>query len=157
VGEIVMASTPRDGYMRRLIALQACASVLALLQIGCAEHKAPGKAPAAENAPPKAPAPVRVVTRADMHREQGCKFINAKEFDRAIAEFNQAIRHNAGDAMAYYFRGGCYEKKGDYDKAIADFNEAIRLDPLNAQAYNHRGFAYQAKGDKDAAIADYNE
>ncbi|HZR86409.1 MAG TPA: tetratricopeptide repeat protein [Bradyrhizobium sp.] len=77
--------------------------------------------------------------------------------DRAIDDYNEAIRLNPKFANAFGGRGNAYQAKGDYDRAITDYTEAIRLEPKNTRAYNSRGNAYQAKGDYDRAIADYNE
>ena len=51
------------------------------------------------------------------------------DYDRAIADYDEAIRLDPRYAVAYYNRGVAYCDKGDYDRAIADYNEAIRLDP----------------------------
>jgi tetratricopeptide (TPR) repeat protein len=91
---------------------------------------------------------------------RGKAHANKADFDRAIADFNEAIRLNPNDsftAAATYNRGGAYQAKGDLDRAIADFTAAIRLDPAFADAYNNRGNTYQAKGDFDPAIADFTE
>jgi tetratricopeptide (TPR) repeat protein len=95
---------------------------------------------------------------------QGNTDANAGDHDRAIADFNEAIRLDPKSAYSFYSRGLAYGRKGDFDRAIADYNEAIRIDPRNASAFgerslafNNRGNAYRAKGDNDRAIADYNE
>ena len=62
-----------------------------------------------------------------------------KEYDKAIADFNEAIRLDPKLALAFTDRGNAWRAKKEYDKAIADFNEVIRLDPKNAWAYNSRG------------------
>ena len=77
------------------------------------------------------------------------------EFDKAIADYNEAIRLDPKHATTYYNRGLTYGKKGDHDKAIADFTEAIRLNPKDAEAYYSRGCTYGEKGDHDKAITDY--
>jgi Flp pilus assembly protein TadD len=77
--------------------------------------------------------------------------------DRAIADFNEAIRLEPNNAMQLNNRGHAYIKKGDYDRAIADYNEAIRLDPTLARAFNGRGFAYMRKGNNQQAMADYSK
>jgi tetratricopeptide (TPR) repeat protein len=79
------------------------------------------------------------------------------DLDRAIADYNEAIRLDPKFAHAYNNRGNAYRDKGDLDRAIADFNETIRLDPKYVFAYNGRGNAYSEKGDLDRPIADYNE
>jgi tetratricopeptide (TPR) repeat protein len=78
-------------------------------------------------------------------------------YDRAIADFTQAIRIDPDYAKAYYERGVAHLRKTDYDRSIVDFNQVIRLDPDYALAYNDRGLAYDNKGDPDRAIADYNQ
>jgi tetratricopeptide (TPR) repeat protein len=78
-------------------------------------------------------------------------------YDRAIADFTQAIRLDPDNAEGYLERGIAYDSKGDYDRAIADYNQAIRLNPDYYTAYNNRGDAYGGKGDYDRAIADYNQ
>jgi tetratricopeptide (TPR) repeat protein len=57
------------------------------------------------------------------------------DYDRAIADYNQAIQSNPNFANAYDSRGYAYAGRGDYDQAIADCNEAIRLDPNYAAPY----------------------
>jgi len=61
------------------------------------------------------------------------------DFDRAIADFTEAIRINPNDAKAYYGRGKAYRAKGDVDHALADLREEIRINPNDAEAYNFLG------------------
>ena len=77
--------------------------------------------------------------------------------DRAIVDYNEAIRLDPKFAQAYSSRGLAYYQKGDLDRAIADYGEAIRLDPKYAYAYNNRGNAYYHKHDENRAIVDYSE
>jgi tetratricopeptide (TPR) repeat protein len=76
--------------------------------------------------------------------------------DRAIGDFDAAIRLDPKYAVAYSNRGYAYFAKGDNDRAIADYNAAVRLDPKSAVAYNNRGYVYHVRGDNDRAIADYD-
>ena len=68
-------------------------------------------------------------------------------YDRAIADFTQAIRLDPNDTKAYTERGSAYNAKGDNDRAIADFTQALRLNSNDVAAYNNRGNAYYYKGD----------
>jgi tetratricopeptide (TPR) repeat protein len=88
---------------------------------------------------------------------RGLAYASKGNADRAMADYNEAIRLNPNLAMAFNNRGLAYASKGDYDQALVDFNEAIRLDPNLSNAFLNRGFSYSKKGDKDRAIADYNE
>jgi tetratricopeptide (TPR) repeat protein len=82
---------------------------------------------------------------------------DAKAFNQAIADYDEAIRLNPKDAAVYINRGNAWYAKQEYDQAFADYNEAIRLDPKNAIAYRNRGDVWYVKQAYDQAFADYNE
>ncbi len=79
------------------------------------------------------------------------------DYDRAIADCNEAISLDQQNAGAFINRGIAWRNKGDYDRAIPDCNEAIHLDPQYADAFYYRGNLWFNKGDFDRAIGDYNE
>ena len=79
------------------------------------------------------------------------------EYDKAIADFTEAIRLNTKSAEAYCGRGIIYLEKGDLDNAIADISEAIRLDPKFPQGYYNRGNVYVRKDNAEKAIADFTQ
>src|SRR5262249_46900702 len=78
------------------------------------------------------------------------------DYERALADYNQAIKPNAKFAAAYNNRGVAYDKKGEYDRAILDYEQAIKLKP-SAEGYFNRGNAQLGKGHYDHAIDDYNQ
>ncbi|MBF0507239.1 MAG: tetratricopeptide repeat protein [Nitrospirae bacterium] len=88
---------------------------------------------------------------------RGIEWRDKGDYDKAIADYSEAIRRNPQYALAYNNRGIAWRDKGDYDKAIADYSEAILLNPQYVLAYNNRGIAWRDKGDYDKAIADYSE
>jgi tetratricopeptide (TPR) repeat protein len=122
-----------------------------------AEAESKRKADEAEAKRKTAEAEEKLKAEAERQRKEGEAAGKAGDHDRAIANFNEAIRLNPNDAAPYYVRGFAYSRKGDYDRAMADYNEAIRLNPMHAAAFNSRGFIYDKKGDYDRAMADYNE
>jgi tetratricopeptide (TPR) repeat protein len=77
------------------------------------------------------------------------------DYDKAISDYNEAIRLNPNNAKAYKERGWAYSCNNEYDKAISDYTEAIGLDPNDAWAYNNRGEAYESQGKLDMAKADF--
>jgi tetratricopeptide (TPR) repeat protein len=79
------------------------------------------------------------------------------DFERAIADYNEAVRLDPKSARAFTDRGSAYQTNGDLERAITDYDEAIRLDPRSARAFTNRGTAYEAKGNLERAIADYDE
>jgi tetratricopeptide (TPR) repeat protein len=94
---------------------------------------------------------------ATLYNNRGSAWYDKGDYDRAIADYAEAIRLNPKYALAFNNRGNAWAAKGDYDRAIADYTEAIRLDPKGALAYNNRGNAWHDKGDHDRAIADLTE
>ena len=54
-------------------------------------------------------------------------------YDKAIADFTEAIRLDPNWPRRITTGAIAYGSKGDYDKAIADYTEAIRLDPKDAE------------------------
>jgi tetratricopeptide (TPR) repeat protein len=96
-------------------------------------------------------------TDAESYDKRGNEYLANREWDKAIADFNEVIRLDPERTSGYYSRGTCYDAKGDYDRAIEDFNKAIRLLPDLPSSYEDRGEAYLKKGDHDKAIADFNE
>jgi tetratricopeptide (TPR) repeat protein len=88
---------------------------------------------------------------------RGNAYSEKGDYDRAIPDYDQAVRLNPSHANAFSNRGVAYAHKGDYDQAILDYAEAIRLNPNHADAFSNRGVAYARKGDYDQAIQNYDE
>ncbi|MFQ5657704.1 MAG: tetratricopeptide repeat protein [Candidatus Methylomirabilales bacterium] len=76
-------------------------------------------------------------------------------YDRAIKDYDAAIRLKPDLAYAFNNRGNAYGDKGLYDRAIKDYDAAIRLEPDYVDAFFNRGNAYRDKGLYDRAIKDY--
>jgi len=93
--------------------------------------------------------------RAVAYVNRGMGYAGKKDYDRAIADFNEAIRINPNFAIAYNNRGSAVQSKGDYDRAIADYSEAIRINPNYAVAYSNRGNLFEVRGRRNEAIADF--
>lgn len=77
------------------------------------------------------------------------------DLDRAIADYDAAIRANPQYAVAFANRGLAKRDKGDVDGGIADLSRAIEINPKLAPAYVARGVAKLRAGDAEAAIVDY--
>ena len=88
---------------------------------------------------------------------RGNAYSTKGQYDRAIADYDQAIRLNPSHGIAFYNRGYAWRAKGEYDRSIADYDQAIQLDPNFSAAFNNRGTAYDDKKDYDRAIADYDQ
>jgi serine/threonine-protein kinase len=117
------------------------------------------KVPIATIPPPSA----QETKRAEEYNQRALAY-NEREYDKAIADFGEAIRLNPRKVEYYENRGKKYvlraqeySTKNDYDNAIADFTDGIRLAPNEARLWNARGSAYLNKGDWQKALPDINE
>src|SRR6516225_7061937 len=93
---------------------------------------------------------------AEAFNNRGVAYRLKGDYDRAIADYNQAIKLNAKFAIAYNNRGVAYDKNGEYDRAFLDYDQAIKLKP-SAEGYFNRGNAQLGKGHYDRAIDDCNQ
>src|SRR5215813_5423771 len=119
----------------------------------------PGANPSAGSAakPPADENDRQMRTRYAALVSQGNTSVNNRDYDRAIADYSDAIRLIPTNAPAFFARGNAYASNGDPDRASSDFSEAICLDPQHADAFNNRGQEYANKREYDRAISDYNE
>jgi tetratricopeptide (TPR) repeat protein len=82
------------------------------------------------------------------------------KYDEAIKAFDEAIRLNPSDAMAWNNKGLALYAQGKYDEAIKSYDEVIRLKPDYAEAWYNKGLALQALGrntEAEAAFAKARE
>lgn len=93
-------------------------------------------------------------TPANTLLERGHARWREGEFDKAIADFSEAIRMSPNDATTYLIRGHALNHRRDYDKAIADYSSAIQLEPKEWVAFMGRANAYYRLGKFEAALAD---
>jgi len=80
----------------------------------------------------------------------------AREFERALELYDQAIKLNPSHAEAYYKRGNILKDLGRLHAAIASYDQAILLTPNYAHAYCNRGVIQQSLGLKSEALSSYN-
>jgi len=71
---------------------------------------------------------------------RGLAWHAARQYDRAIADYNEAIRLNPWNEAAYQDRANTLEAQGRYAEALADYDAAIRLDPGFDLPYNSRAW-----------------
>jgi tetratricopeptide (TPR) repeat protein len=86
-------------------------------------------------------------TRSDRIRAvlaRAAAYDRKQQFDRAIADYDTALRLDPSQADAFNHRGEVWRKKGDRPHALADFGAAIRLNPEHAAARaNYKSLAQE--------------
>jgi tetratricopeptide (TPR) repeat protein len=85
---------------------------------------------------------------AVLYNNRGIEERQLRDFDRAIADYTQAIRLDTDFTGAYSGRGLAWEGKGDIDKAKADYRKALTV----VQKYNDGKWAHETARDRLAAL-----
>jgi lipoprotein NlpI len=93
---------------------------------------------------------------AELHVSRGVEWAAKSDYDRAIADYDAAIRLDPKYRDAFHNRGTAWANKGDHDRAIADFDAALRLAPQDAATLHARGVEWMVKGDYSRAISDFD-
>ena len=78
--------------------------------------------------------------RGEIYRMKG-------NFERALADANEALRLDPQQAWTYLRRGRIYENQCEWDKALADMKEAVRLKPNDAGLLVRHTDTYRAIGE----------
>jgi tetratricopeptide (TPR) repeat protein len=98
---------------------------------------------------------------------RGIAYGNKKEYDKAIADFSDAIKLKFQVDLILVKRGFVYALKEDYDRAIADYSRAIQLNDKVADYFLERGRVHGLRDaqhlldhdrhDAKEAIADFDQ
>lgn len=95
--------------------------------------------------------------RTNAYYNRGLAYRNKKDFDRAIADYTEAIKLDPSNVMAYNNRGVAFHNKRDFDHAIADYSTAIKLAPKDPHAFNNRCWSRTIAGHElEQALSDCN-
>jgi len=75
------------------------------------------------------------------HLDQGVELIRGRNWQKALAELEQARELKSDYAITYEAIGYSLSEQGEIKKAIEYFNKAIELDPFNVLAHCYLGVA----------------
>jgi tetratricopeptide (TPR) repeat protein len=91
---------------------------------------------------------------ADAYNNRGNAFNVTGDYQRALADYEQAVALAPGEALYYVNRGTARGNLGDLSQAMSDFNEALALRHEFPEALYTRALAFLKTGDHARALAD---
>jgi len=102
---------------------------------------------------------------ATLRLQRGVAYLKLKNYDKAIADFDEVIRLGPNDAVAYALRGSAYQSRGQLGVAVADLERAIQLNPELAREVNPQLAAIKFELGRESmkahnlkgALAEYND
>src|SRR5262249_21271961 len=80
-----------------------------------------------------------------------------KDYDKALADYETAIRLVPTETVFFRDRGNVALARKQYDRALADYTKAIELDPSYTVPWLQRGRTWAAKKEYAKALADYEK
>ncbi|MFO0951671.1 MAG: serine/threonine-protein kinase [Isosphaeraceae bacterium] len=96
------------------------------------------------------PTGARFLARGRVHFQR-------RDFDRALADFREAIRLDPADPAAHAAAGRVYWSRWELGRARSEYDEAIRLDPRSAEARLGRGQTLIGLREFQLALPDLDE
>ena len=93
---------------------------------------------------------------ADWNNNRGILYLEAREYDKAIADFSEALRQKTDFLIAMENRSIANQAAGRPDPALADLAEVMRRDPKNARHYVRRAQLHGMKQEFDESFKDFD-
>ena len=87
----------------------------------------------------------------------GASNLNTGKPEKALEDFNRAIKIDPKLAGGYLGRANTLNIMGRYGESIEDYDTVLEIDPKLANAYINRASAYSHLGEYEKAIADYEK
>ena len=94
-----------------------------------------------------------------LYETRGTALMEIRDWARARADLNKAIRANPNYLMSYLSRGKVELVTGNFDQAIADLTKVIEVsgDIGQSEAHNWRAWAWLGKNALQRSLADFSE
>ena len=92
-----------------------------------------------------------VITRAGSHNNQGCLDFERNDYNKAVKQFEQAIKADSKFAVAHYNLGCTFLKMKAYPKAISAFDEAVAINHKFKEAHYNLGLVHLRNGAREQA------
>lgn len=90
-------------------------------------------------------------------KELGTKAFVAKDYNKAIEHFTEAIKESAEDHTLYSNRSACYYNLSQFAKALEDGEKCVSIKPDWGKGYQRRAMALHSLHKLDEALKDYEK
>jgi tetratricopeptide (TPR) repeat protein/class 3 adenylate cyclase len=94
---------------------------------------------------------------AEAFSQRGNVHYDKAAWDKAVADYSEAIRLEPQNGEALNNRAWTYYRAGDAAKALVDANKAVELLSAKAYVWDTRGHIHARLGNRDAAIGDFRQ
>jgi tetratricopeptide (TPR) repeat protein len=91
---------------------------------------------------------------AKLHHYRADAFAMNGEFEKAVVDYDTAVRLNPSYPDTYLDRGNSHYQLNHYESALKDFSEAIRLKPDWGEAHANRAVIHTELGNIEESEAD---
>jgi tetratricopeptide (TPR) repeat protein len=96
-------------------------------------------------------------SRARLQLELGNLLVAAKEYEAAVASYDQALKIKPDFHQAWYNRGGALADLGRLEEAVASYDQALKIKPDKDEAWTNRGVALFNLGRLEEAVASFDQ
>jgi tetratricopeptide (TPR) repeat protein len=92
-----------------------------------------------------------------LHYDLGLAYKFKDQLDKAVSEFQTAIRLQPNLTDAHYTLGILYWQRGEFDHAVEELGKAVQLKPDYAEAHYTLGTIYKQQGKLQEAVVELRE
>ncbi|MFW9259929.1 tetratricopeptide repeat protein [Nostoc sp. CALU 546] len=89
------------------------------------------------------------------YNNRGLIYFQSGEIQKALCDYNTALKLNPDLASAYNNRANYYAACGELAVALADYDQAIDLNPRHVRAWINRGITWRDLGQYEEAIENF--
>ncbi len=89
--------------------------------------------------------------RAEYYAARGYFYLGEDDKDKAMADFEKALKLNPLEMLAHYGRGMIAYKDSNWDEAQAHFGDAYKADPQRPETLYYLAMVYHRKGSHEVA------
>ena len=92
---------------------------------------------------------------ADDHYRAGYRFFDEGDYDKAIEEYNKAIKIDPNHINSHLNLGEAYYQKGMYEQAKKEYEYVLKLNNMHMKAHFNLGRTLAQEGKKEEAKKHY--